>query len=104
VIRGNSCSTNGLNAGDGAGINATGADNRIEGNHCTGADRGIEAAAAGNIIIRNTCSGNTTDWVIAASNVFGPIIDRRTPGSAAVSGFSAAGSMGSTDPNANFSY
>jgi hypothetical protein len=59
---------------------------------------------AGNIIITNTCSGNTIDWVFVANNVFGPIIDRRVPASASVSGFSAPSSLGSTDANANFSY
>ena len=41
---------------------------------------------------------------IAANNVFGPIVDRRAPSSAAVSGFTAASTLGSTDSNANFSY
>ncbi|HEY3246651.1 MAG TPA: right-handed parallel beta-helix repeat-containing protein [Phycisphaerae bacterium] len=103
TIRGNTCSLNG-NSGDGAGVHATSTDNSIEGNNCTGADRGIDVDFAGNIIIRNTCAGNTTDWVIVANNVFGPIIDRRAPASAAVSGFSAVSSLGSTDANANFSY
>jgi parallel beta-helix repeat protein len=103
VIRGNTCMDSGL-SGDGAGIHATGADNRIEGNNCTLADRGIGVDLAGNIIIKNTCSGNTIDWVLVANNVFGPIIDRRAPASAAVSGFAAASSLGSTDANANFSY
>src|SRR5206468_3050811 len=78
-IRGNSCSTNGLNTGDGAGIHAAGSDNHIEGNHCTGADRGIDVDLAGNVIIKNTCSGNTINWVIAANNVCGPILDRTAP-------------------------
>src|SRR5207244_8871941 len=104
IIRGNICAINGNGAGDGAGIHATGSRNRIEGNNCTDADRGIDVDFAGNIIIRNTCSNNTTDWVIVANNVFGPIIDRRALSSAAVSGFSAASSLGSTDANANFSY
>ena len=103
MIRGNTCSSNGFN-GDGANIHATAGANRIEGNTCTGADRGIDVDLAGNIIIRNTCSGNTTDWVIAANNVVGPILDRRVPASAAISGFSAPDSTGSTHPNANFSY
>lgn len=103
VIRDNNCQLNGR-FGDGAGIRATSNDNRIEGNNCTRADRGLQVDANGNIIIRNTCAGNTVDWVIAANNVFGPIIDRRAPGSAAVSGFTAASSLGSTDANANFSY
>ncbi len=103
VIRGNTCSING-SGGDGAGIHATGIDNRIEGNNCTNADRGIDVDAGGNIIIRNTCSGNTTDWDIAANNVVGPILDRRAPASAAINGFSFAGSLGTTEPNANFSF
>jgi hypothetical protein len=39
-----------------------------------------------------------------ANNVFGPIIDRSAPASAAVLGNSAASSLGSTDANANFTY
>jgi len=104
VIRSNTCSTNGFGGGVGAGIRATSTDNRLEGNTCTGADRGIEVEFSGNIIIRNICSGNDIDWIIAANNVYGPIIDRRAPASPAVAGFSAPGSLGSTDANANFSY
>jgi len=100
----NTCAFNG-NGGNGSGIFASGgSDNRIEGNNCTGADRGINVDTAGNIIIRNTCSGNSIDWVIAANNVCGPILDRRAPASAAISGFTAPDSTGSTHPNANFSY
>jgi len=103
LILANMCSANG-NGGDGAGIHATGSDNRIEGNNCVDADRGIDVDVAGNIIIKNTCSGNTLDWVIVANNVVGPILDRRAPVSAAINGFSAPDSTGSTHPNANFSY
>ena len=103
VIRGNTCSTNGL-TGDGACIHVTGADTRIEGNNCTGTDRGIDVDTAGNMIIRNTCSGNTINWVIAANNYYGPIIDRTGVATAAVNGPAAAGTLATTDPNANFSY
>ena len=105
-VVGNTCDQNGFGAGvvDGAGILATSSDNRIEANNCTDNLRGLDVNASGNIILRNTCSGNTTDWDIVAQNVFGPIIDRRTPASAAVVGFSAASSLGTTDANANFSY
>jgi len=99
----NTCDSNG-SGGDGAGIHATSSDNRIEGNNCTGSDRGIDVDVAGNIIIKNTCSGNTTDWDIVANNVYGPIIDRRAPASAAVVGFAAPSTLGTTDANANFSY
>jgi len=104
VVLANTCSFNG-NGGVGAGILATGSDNRIEGNNCTGADRGIDVDGAGNIIIKNTCSGNTTaNWDIVANNVVGPILDRTAPASAAILGNSAPSSLGSTDPNANFTY
>jgi len=104
VIRGNNCLANGNAAGDGAGIHATLFDNRIEGNNCTNADRGIDVDAPGNIIIRNTCAGNTTNWTIVANNYYGPIIDRLGVVTAAVNGSAAADTLASSHPNANFSY
>jgi parallel beta-helix repeat protein len=102
MARGNICEINGLGAFDGAGIHATGSDNRIEGNNCIGADRGIDVDFDGNIIIKNSCGANTINWVIVANNVCGPILDRTAPASAAISGNSAPDSTGSTHPNANF--
>jgi len=91
-----------------ANIRATSTDNHIEGNRCSNAPIGIDVAGAGNIIIKNTCSDNTTNWVIAANNIYGPIVDRRIPAplasTPAVNGNAAASTLGSTDPNANFSY
>ncbi len=104
IVRDNTCALNGDAAGIGAGIHATGGDNRIESNNCIGADRGIDVDSAGNVILRNSCSGNTTNWDIVANNVCGPIIDLTALASAAVSGNSAPDSTGSTHPNANFTY
>jgi parallel beta-helix repeat protein len=104
TVRGNNCFGNGAGIVNGAGIHASGSDNRFEDNNCTDNDYGIHVEGAGNIIIRNTCSGNATDWNIVANNVVGPILDRRAPASGAILGFSAPSSLGSTDPNANFSY
>ncbi|MCG3123113.1 MAG: hypothetical protein GIKADHBN_01522 [Phycisphaerales bacterium] len=105
VVLNNTCDSNGLSTTEtGAGIRATASDNRIEGNNCTDADFGIVCSSAGNIIVRNTCAGNTTNWSLVANNVYGPIIDRTAPGSAAVSGNAAADATGSTHANANFSY
>ncbi len=103
LIRGNVCSSNGSVSSVG-GIHATGGQNRIEGNTCTSSGRGVTVDVAGNFIIKNTCSGNTTDWVLAAGNVFGPIVDRRSFLSSTVNGFSATSTLGTTEPNANFSY
>jgi parallel beta-helix repeat protein len=103
IILSNSCSLNGDN-GDGAGIHATGSDNRIESNHCADSDRGIDIDGAGNLIIRNSCTGNTINWAIAANNVFGAIIDRTAVVSGEVIGNSASATTGSSDSNANFTY
>jgi hypothetical protein len=100
VIRGNTCSTNG-EGGDGAGIHATGAKNRIEGNNCTGADRGIDVDAPLNFITRNAASGNTTNWDVAAGNVC--LVVQGVAG-AAILGNTGGVAPGSTDPNANFTY
>ncbi len=104
LVHANACANNGTAVTTGAGIHATSSDNRIEGNFCTGADRGIDADTSGNIILRNTCASNTINWEIAANNVVGPIIDRTAPASAAISGNSAPSSTGSSDPNANFTF
>src|SRR5437762_10820158 len=92
IIRGNICAINGNGAGDGAGIHATGSRNRIEGNNCTGADRGIDVDFAGNIIIRNTCSANTTNWSIVAGNALAPIVSAGT-NAAADSGNTYTGNL-----------
>ena len=101
LVLANACSFNG-NGGDGAGIHATGSDNRIEGNNCTSNDRGIDVDVAGNIIIKNTCSGNTSNWEIAIGNVC--LVILATPTTVAISGDSGGLSPGSTNPNANFTY
>jgi parallel beta-helix repeat protein len=101
LIRGNTCSDNGEGAGDGAGIHATSNDNRIDGNNCTGADRGIDVDNAGNIIIKNTCSGNTTNWDVVAGNIILVVNAAVAP---AVNGNAGGVAPGSTDPDANFSY
>ncbi|MEO5712703.1 MAG: right-handed parallel beta-helix repeat-containing protein [Luteolibacter sp.] len=103
-ISGNHCSNNGSFTGNGAGIHATSGGNVIENNHCSFADRGVDVDGTANFIVRNTCYLNTVNWDIVANNVYGPIIDRTVPASAAVSGNSAASTLATTDPNANFSY
>ena len=76
----NNCDGNGT-AGIGAGIHlpnaliGTNADTRIEGNNCTDNDHGIWVEDSGNLIVRNSASGNTTAaFTIAAGNNFGTIV------------------------------
>ena len=92
------------NSGDGAGLHVTSSDNRIEGNQVTDNDRGIDVDASLNLIIKNSASGNTTNYVFVASNRYGPIIDITAVGTAAVSGNSAADTTTTTHPWANFTY
>ena len=103
LARENSCLGNG-SSGDGAGIHVTSFANRIEGNNVTINDRGIDVDSAGNVIVSNSAKQNTINYDIAANNVFGAIVDRTAPASAAVSGNSAPSSSGTTDPWANISY
>ena len=104
TITGNTCESNGYNAGDGAGIYVSGADNRIDSNNVTDNDRGIDVDNSGNLIIRNSASGNTTNYVIAADNRYGPIIDITASGTPPVSGSSASSTTATTHPWANFSF
>jgi parallel beta-helix repeat protein len=92
VVEGNHCEENGSlgrPGGDGAGIQATGDRNRIDGNHLVRNDRGIEVTATSSTILRNSASGNTDDYgSIVAGNDTAPI------GTAA----------GSTNPWANLAF
>jgi len=99
LIRGNACSF----SSGGAGIQVTGLGNRIEGNHCGTNRTGLDAESSGNIIIRNTCSGNATNWKVVAGNALAPIVWAAT-NVGAVNGNAYAGNLGTTDPNANFTH
>ena len=90
--------------GAGAAIHVTSNDNYIAGNLCTASDIGLDVDVSGNLIVRNSCSGNTVNWDIVANNVVGIIVDRSAPASAAILGNSAPSSTGTTDPNANFTF
>jgi parallel beta-helix repeat protein len=103
LARGNNCLSNG-SSGDGAGIHATSSSNRIEANNLLNNDRGIDVDGPGNVIVMNTAKQNTTNYDIAANNVFGAIVDRTAPASGAVNGNTAPSSAGTTDPWANISY
>jgi parallel beta-helix repeat protein len=104
LVVNNTCDDNGASGGDGAGIHATTGDNRIDGNTVTRNDRGIDVDFSGNLIIRNSASGNTTNYVIAADNRYGPVVDITAAGTAAVNGNSAADTVITTHPWANFAF
>ncbi|MFH0792671.1 MAG: right-handed parallel beta-helix repeat-containing protein [bacterium] len=87
----NNCFTINPIQSNGAGIHATNTDNRIEGNNVTRHAQGIKVDVGGNFIIRNSASGNTTNYDITGIQTIGPII-------------SATGTITSTNPWANFEY
>lgn len=97
VIRDNFCDNN-----TGFGIHTTGIRNRIGGNQVTRNDVGIKVDAATSLIVRNTATGNTPNWQIAANNNVGTIIILAN--SPAINGNSGGSGVSTTDPWANFSY
>ena len=77
-------------------------DNRIDSNNVTDNDRGIEVESSGNLIIRNSASGNAINYTIVLNNRVGEIVS--APDSGNISGDTGGVGVGSTDPWANFSF
>ncbi|USO00080.1 MAG: right-handed parallel beta-helix repeat-containing protein [Phycisphaeraceae bacterium] len=77
LVSGNSCNNNGVGTGvtTGANIRVTAFNVRVENNTCTGADLGIASDVSNCIIIRNTCSSNTTNYSVPAGASIGTIIN-----------------------------
>jgi hypothetical protein len=102
LVKNNVCIDNG--AGAAANILDTDGWSRIEDNVCINGGVGIKALGTHSVIVRNTCRSNTINWSIAANNVYGPIIDHSNSATPAVNGNAAAGTLATTDPNANFTH
>lgn len=97
IVRGNIC-----NNSTGAALLVAGSDNRVEGNNCFSSSIGVQVTGTGNIVVRNTCSGNATNWNIVAGNSF--LIVKSPVTASNFTGDAGGGGYGSTDPNANFTY
>ena len=87
----------------GIGVQVVRSVNYICDNICQAVDDGFKVDQGGNFIVRNVSVSFTRAWNIAAGNVVGPILDRRSPGGGSISGFSAPDTTGTTHPWANFS-
>jgi parallel beta-helix repeat protein len=87
IITGNTATGN-----HGAGVYVDDIEARIEGNNVAENGVGIDVDHSGNIIIKNSASGNTTDYDIVAGNTYGQIVDM------------TAGGAITADPWANFRY
>ncbi|MBL8760237.1 MAG: right-handed parallel beta-helix repeat-containing protein [Phycisphaerae bacterium] len=102
TVRGNTCLENGASDPAGAGVRTTGADNRVEANHCALNDIGYAIKASGNALLRNSATGNSVlNWSIVSGNTF---LIVSAPASAALDGNAGGSGYGSTDPNANITY
>jgi hypothetical protein len=108
-VVGNTCRRHAQGAGIVAfGLVQRSGDNRIESNNVTDNNVGIQVAAAaegadkGNLIIKNSAAGNTTNYNIPAGNKVGVIV--AAPDSAAISGDTGGVGVGTTNPWANFSF
>ena len=90
---------------DGPAVRVTGRHNRIDGNHISGfgsGGTGILVEGTENLIVRNTVNTFTNEYEIGPNNNYGPIVD--LPGGApSAIGASAPGTLGTSDPWANFS-
>jgi hypothetical protein len=96
----NACQANG-NGVNGAGIRILSSNNRVEDNNLVENSYGVQCTAAGNFIVRNTCSGNSDNWSVSANNIC-LVVSAAVAG--AISGNSGGVSPGSTNPNANYTY
>ena len=101
VVRRNHCDQN----SNGAGVHVEGSDSEIENNNVIGNDSGIRVGVGGgNLITRNSASGNGTNYLITQDNRYGIIVDDTATGTPAVSGNSAAATTSTTSAVGNFSY
>jgi hypothetical protein len=94
MVSGNNVSINSL-TGSGAGIRVTGTENRIDGNHVTDStspasqEIGIEVTGDNNVVIRNTATGNGTNYSLGGTGgSYGPL----------------AGAAAATNPFTNIDY
>jgi hypothetical protein len=102
LVARNNSSGNGVGAGVGAGIYVLYNDGRVENNLCASNDYGIHVDGVGNLIVSNMCTRNTVNFDFYNFNQWGRIVDLTTSITGTVSGNSAASSLGSSDPWANF--
>jgi hypothetical protein len=86
-VAGNTCTGTGPAAG--AGITVDGSGNRIDGNNTNNSSTGISVTGTANLVIRNSASGNGTNYSIGAGNTAGPVVTSATIGA-------------SSNPHANY--
>ncbi len=76
-VIGNQCHYNGVYGGFGYGIYQSSGSSRIEDNLLTGNDVGLYVHGSTNLIIRNTASGNGTEFDITGTQICGAIVTNK---------------------------
>ena len=96
---GNSCliKANTANYNNRNNIYVSGSDNCIEENLVTNSTNGIKVSGTGNIIIKNKARANTTNYDLAASNSYGPVVNVASVGD-------ISGTTNADHPWANFEF
>ncbi len=96
-IVGNTCSLNQT----GFRVTGVAGGSRIDGNNAVDNGAGFQINSSGNLLIRNSASGNTTNYDVIAGNRVGTVI---SPAASPAFSGSTGGTGVGTDPWANFSY
>ncbi len=85
-----------------AGLYVEGLRNRIEGNNVSRHDIGFFVTGAGNYIVRNSASGNSSNWSVVVGNTC--LVVAASTTDEAIEGNSGGVSPGAMDPLANVTY
>ncbi|MCP9874371.1 right-handed parallel beta-helix repeat-containing protein [Synechococcus sp. Cruz CV-v-12] len=104
-ITGNRCTFNGAGPALGAGVfvQASAVQCLIESNHCSSNDHALWISGTNNIVVRNFGGASSFEnYRAVAGNRLAPVVFANT--AAAMSGNTGGAALGSTDPNANFSF
>lgn len=97
-VYGNDCTFN----GSGIFVTSGAGNNRLESNNLTANTQGLVVQSTGNLILRNSARGNTTNNYNVFSGNVGFYVSATT--TSAVAGSSGGTTIGTTDPWANLSY
>ncbi len=104
-VTGNRCNFNGAGPALGAGVfvQASAVQCLIESNHCSSNDHALWISGTNNVVIRNFGgASNFENYRAVAGNRLAPVVFAAT--APAISGNTGGAALGSTDPNANFSF
>ena len=102
TIQNNTCNENGRSQSAGAGVNAAGTRNVIDGNHVVHNDIGIRCSSVQNVVTRNSAAINSVNnYDVAAGNAVRVVTG---PSGVAVTGSSGGSGYATTDPRDNLAY